>query len=115
MASASPRGMTKSALELARVSLATAEKAMAPYSHRNSPKTYTQHQLFAILVIRQFFGMDYRGMAQLLADWSDLRNALKLSNVPHYTAIQKAEARILEKGALSGFLTSVLPTPGHAA
>jgi hypothetical protein len=107
--------MTKSALALARASLATAEKAMEPYSHRNSPKTYTQHQLFAILVIRQFFGLDYRGMAQLLADWSDLRNELKLSEVPHYTAIQKAEARILKKGALNGFLTSVLPKPGHAA
>jgi hypothetical protein len=71
--------------------------------------------LFAILVVRQFFGMDYRGMVQLLADWSDLRAELKLETVPHYTALQKAEARILEKGALSGFLTSVLPTPGHAA
>ena len=115
MATASPRGMTKSALALVRASLATAEKVIPSYSHRNSPKTYTQHQLFAILVVRQFFGMDYRGMVQLLADWSDLRTELKLTTVPHYTALQKAEARILKKGALSGFLTVVLPKPGHAA
>jgi hypothetical protein len=115
MAAASPRAMTKSALALAQTALVTAEKAIPAYSHPNSPKTYTQHQLFAILVVRQFFGLDYRGTAQLLADWSDLRASLKLKAVPHFTAIQKAEARLLKKGVLSGSLTDALPRPEQAA
>jgi hypothetical protein len=115
MAAQTPRAMTKSALKLAKTALVTAEKVMPAYSHRNSPKTYTQHQLFAILVVRQFFGLDYRGTTQLLSDWSDLRAVMKLKAVPHFTAIQKAEARLFKKGALSGSLTGALPKPSHAA
>jgi hypothetical protein len=115
MAAASPRAMTKSVLALAKTALVTAEKSMPAYSHPNSPKTYTQHQLFAILVVRQFFGLDYRGTAQLLSDWSDLRAVMKLKAVPHFTAIQKAEVRLFKKRGLNGTLTGVLPKPSPAA
>jgi hypothetical protein len=103
--------MTKSALSLAKTALNIAQKAMPAYSHRNSPKTYTQHQHFSILVVRQFFGLDYRATAQLLADWSDLRECLGLTDVPHYTCIQKAEKRLLKKGASHSFSTAALKRP----
>lgn len=109
------RAMTKSALSLAKTTLAVAEKALPAYSHPNSPKTYTQHQFVAILAIRQFLGLDYRGTQQLLTDWSDLRDCLGLRDVPHYTAIQKAAARILKKGALTSSWTRALHRPRHAA
>ena len=49
-----PLPMTKSVLALTREAYATARDAMPAYSHSRSPKVYTQHQLFAILVLRQF-------------------------------------------------------------
>jgi hypothetical protein len=95
----SARAMTKSGLDLARTALAAAEGVLTPYSHPNSRKTYTQPQLFALLAVRRFFGLDYRAAAQLVKDWSDLREALGLKELPHFTTLQKAEARLLKKGA----------------
>jgi hypothetical protein len=34
--------------------LATAQRALPLYSHRCSPKKFTQHQLFACLVLKSF-------------------------------------------------------------
>jgi hypothetical protein len=36
-------------------------RALLLYSHRNSPKKFTQHQLFACLVLKSFLRTDYRG------------------------------------------------------
>jgi hypothetical protein len=36
-------------------------RALLLYSHRNSPKKFTQHQLFACLVLKNFLRTDYRG------------------------------------------------------
>jgi len=93
--------MTKSTLSLAREALATAKRALPAYSAVRSRKDFTQHQLFSILVVREFFQLDYRGVVQLLEEWSDLRKTLKLTRVPHYTTLQKAHARMLKKGLSS--------------
>jgi hypothetical protein len=94
------RRMTRSALDLARSAVEVAEKAMPAYSHRNSPKTFTQHQLFALILVKRFFDTDFRSLEQLLKDWSDLRAVLKLKSVPDHSTIHKAEERLLKKGAL---------------
>lgn len=65
------------------------------YSHRCSPKKFTQHQLFACLVLKSFLKTDYRGVVAHLADCPSLVEALKLSEVPHYTTLQKAARRLL--------------------
>lgn len=96
---ASQRGMTKSALALARTALEVAGSRLAPYSHPCSPRKFKQAQLVAMLVVRRFFDLDYRGMVQLLADWSDLREAVGIRRLPHFTTLQKADARLLKKGA----------------
>jgi hypothetical protein len=90
--------MTKSPVALGKEALAVAQEALPAYSSPFSPKTFTQHQLFAILVLRQFFRTDYRGIAQLLADLGDLRSALGLQKVPHYSTLCYAEQRLLKKG-----------------
>lgn len=89
--------MTGSGLALAKTALAIAQQAIPAYSHKNSQKTYTQHQLVALLTVRQFFDLDYRGTEQLALDWSDLRNALGLKQVPDHSTLQKAEQRLLKK------------------
>jgi hypothetical protein len=93
--------MTKSPVALAREALGVAQEALPSYSHRFSPKVFTQPQLFAILVLRQFFKTDYRGVVQLLEDFGDLRRVLGLQKVPHYSTLCYAEKRLAKKGLLT--------------
>ncbi len=96
---------SKDPVALARVALEVGEKAFTPYSCPKSPHKFTQPQLFAMLVLRQFFGVDYRGIVEWLKRWSELREALDLKRVPHYSTLCYAERRLLKKGALLGSLT----------
>jgi len=90
--------MTKSALAVARHALEAARAALPAYSSTFSKKTYTQHQLFAMLAVRQFLKTDYRGMEQHLRDWSELRKALGLrDHIPDHSTLQKAADRLLKK------------------
>src|SRR5207248_10110453 len=65
------------------------------YAHVYSPRKFTQPQLFACLVLKTFLKTDYRGLAAHLTDHSDLRAALGLTTVPHFTTPQKASRRLL--------------------
>ena len=96
-----PLAMSKSPKALAQAAVETARRVLPAYSCRQSPHTYTQPQLFAILILRTFFKTDYRGICDILADWSDLREVLQLPRVPHFTTLQKAEARLLKRGLLT--------------
>lgn len=93
--------MTKSPVALAREAVRIAQAALPSYSHRFSPKVFTQQQLFAIWVLRQFFKTDYRGVVQLLQDFGDLRRVLQLQKVPHYSTLCYAEKRLGKKGLLT--------------
>src|SRR5579862_7396127 len=86
---------SKSPQDVAREALAAGTAALAPYSHKFSPKTFTQPQLLACLVLRKFYKTDYRGIAAQLRDHSDLREILGLVKVPHFTTLQKAAVRLL--------------------
>jgi hypothetical protein len=105
---------TKSPLAVARAALDLARRALPPYSHPNSPKTYTQHQLLALLILKQFLRLDYRGIVAYTADWSDLRDTLGLRRVPHHTALEKAEKRLLKKLPSPRSSTPRLPRPPTA-
>jgi hypothetical protein len=89
------RRMSKSAVRVAREALATGRAALPDYGSRFSRRDYTQPQLFALLVLRQFLRTDYRGVAALVAEWSELRHALGLAKVPHYSTLAHAARRIL--------------------
>src|SRR5215207_1832130 len=91
---------TKSPLAVARRALRAGADALPPYAHRFSPKVYTQPQLFACLALKAFFRTDYRGVAQLLADLTDLTEALQLRSVPHFTTLHKAGKRLLRRPRL---------------
>ena len=82
--------------------------ALKLYSHRFSPKTFTQPQLFACLVLKSFYKTDYRGIAAILADNSDLRRTLGLQKVPHFTTIQKAGQRLLRNAPAQALLDQTL-------
>lgn len=80
---------------MAQEALAIGDRALPPYAHRFSPHVYTQAQLFACLVLKTFYKTDYRGITAQLQDHCDLRQALHLSTVPHFTTLQKASQRLL--------------------
>ncbi len=86
---------SKSPLAVILAALAIAKRSLPSYSHRYSPKKFTQHQLFACLVLKNFLKTDYRGVTAHLADCPSLVEALGLSVVPHYTTLQKAARRLL--------------------
>ena len=73
----------------------TAKFALPMYAHRCSPKTYTQWQLFACLVLKEFLKLDYRKLQAVLTDTPELCKAIELTKVPHFTTFQKAAQRLL--------------------
>ena len=99
---------TKDPIALVKKALEVGNLALDQYSHRNSPKKYTQPQLFAILVLQQFYKLDYRGVIALLARWSDVRKVLKLKAIPDHSTLCYAEQRILKKKELQDFLAQQL-------
>ena len=107
--------MTKSPRAVAREALRLAQEALPAYSSKFSRKDFTQHQLFALLALREFLRTDYRGLEALLRDWSDLRQALGLTKVPDHSTLQKAARRLLEKKGPPPSSTPPSPAPARAA
>jgi hypothetical protein len=99
---------SKSPRKVALVALAVAQDALPAYSHRFSPKKFTQHQLFACLVLKEFHKTDYRGIAAILADHTDLREVLGLWKVPHWTTLQKASQRLLANASAQKLLDATV-------
>ena len=93
------RSLTKSPLALAKAALTAAHQALPAYSCPKSRHDFTQHQLFTCLALKEFLKTDYRGLVQMLEEWSELRGALGLKKVPHYSTLCYAQQRLLKKGA----------------
>ncbi len=81
-----------------------AQSSLKPFSHRCSPKTFTQHQLFACLVLKNFLKTDYRGVVRHLRDCSELAASIGLAKIPHFTTLQKASRRLLAAQAVRKLL-----------
>jgi Transposase DDE domain len=88
--------MSKSPRRVAQVAYAAACQALPAHRHRFSPKKFTQPQLLACLVLKEFLRLDYRGLTEHLADHEELTRSLALKAIPHYTTLQKAAARLLK-------------------
>ena len=93
--------MTKSPRAVAREALRLAQDALPVYSAVRSRRDFTQHQLFAVLALKTFLRTDYRGVAQFLHDFAELREELGLEKVPHYSTLCYAAGRLLKKGRSS--------------
>ena len=91
------RSLTKSPLAFAEAAMAAGKERLPEYSHPFSPHKFTQPQLFAILALKEFLRTDLRGVVQMLSEWSDLRDALGLTGVPHYSTLCYAHKRLLKK------------------
>jgi hypothetical protein len=86
---------SKSPRRVLQVAYDDACEALPAHRHKFSPKKFTQHQLLACLVLKEFLRTDCRGLAAHLADHPDLCRQISLGTVPHFTTFQKAAARLL--------------------
>ena len=109
------KSMSRSPLAVAREAYAAAKQALPKYSAPCSPHKFTQWQLFAILALRHYLGLDLRTMEQHLKDWSDLRDALDLTRVPHYSTLCVAEQRFEKKGPSTPSSTPSFEAPAIVA
>jgi len=105
--------LTKSTLSFAKKALEVGREALSAYSHIKSPHKFTQPQLFAILALKAFLQTDYRGIVAILSEWSELREVLELSRIPHYSTLCYAHQRLLKKGALVDSLELSSGKPGR--
>ena len=106
--------MTKSPRRIALEACRLAREAPPAYSCPTSRHDFTQAQLFALLALKTFFKTDYRGVAQLLTDFADLREDLGLDKVPHYSTLCYAASRLLKRGRPSSS-SSAPPRPQPTA
>jgi hypothetical protein len=94
------RRSTRSPVALARKALRVASHAMPAYASKFSKRDFTQHQLLAMVVLKQFFKTDDRGLIALLHDLPELRGVLGITKVPHFTTLFHAQKRLAKKRAL---------------
>jgi Transposase DDE domain len=99
---------SKSPKAVARAALSAAQRVLPFYTHLNSPKKFTQHQLFACLVLKNFLKTDYRGVVAHLTDHAELRAVLRLDSVPHFTTLQKASRHLLAAAPVRHLLESTI-------
>jgi hypothetical protein len=99
--SKSPRKVALEAYEVAK-------RKLPAYSHRFSPKKFTQHQLFALLILKIHQRKDYRGVIALLEDMPQLLKDLQLRSIPHFTTLQKATERLLREGSAQNLLSGTV-------
>lgn len=89
--------MTDSPLAFARQAVEVARAALPAHSSQFSRKDFTLHQLVALLAVKAFLKTGYRGLVAYLRDWAELREALGLTKVPHFTTAQKVLTRLKKK------------------
>ena len=87
--------------------------ALPAYSSRFSRQDFTQHQLFALMVLGTFLKLDHRGIIAVVKDWSDVRQAIGLKKVPHWSTLYKAQQRLLKKVCSTGCWTQSSTTPSN--
>jgi hypothetical protein len=100
---------SKSPRKVIAMALAVGRATLRDYAHPNSPKVFTQPQLFACLALMAFFNTDYRGIEALLADLPGLREWIGLSSrVPDHSTLHKAAKRFFGSACSQKLLTASL-------
>jgi len=64
------------------------------YSSKYSKKTYTQHQLLVLLLLKEYLAEDYQDTIELTEIMDSVREKIQLKEVPHFTTVQKICHRI---------------------
>jgi len=65
------------------------------FSSKFSRKTYPQHQLLILLLLKEYLPEDYRDTMELTEIMDSLREKIHIDKVPHFTTIQMFCQQIL--------------------
>jgi len=101
---------TKSPKKVLKVAHAVGSEVFEPYSHEYSPRTYTQPQLFACLVLKIYLALDYRRFHGLLEDCPELVASIGMDKIPHFTTFQKASERLIRVPTVKKLLNETVTT-----
>jgi transposase len=67
------------------------------YTHKNSPKTFTQPQLAACVLLKVFLNLSYRNTEEWLLASDKVCEALELTEVPDHSTISRMYSRMRMK------------------
>ena len=93
----------QSLMTVAQDALAEARESMPKFAHPFLSKDFTEHQLYAIQLLRRVLKTDIEGVIQKLADSAELCEVLGLEAIPDYATLFQADARLARKGYLEEF------------
>lgn len=85
-------------VRVVKLALRLARRHLADYSHKKSPRKFTQPQLFACLILKAHMGCTYRRTEELLILMPAVREAIGLLEVPRFTTLAEFadRAEVLE-------------------
>jgi len=64
------------------------------YRTKYSKHAYNQHQLLSLLIFKEYLGVKYRQLYDILELIGEIKSILGLSKIPHYTTLCKFSHRI---------------------
>ncbi|MCC7483295.1 MAG: transposase [Hyphomicrobiales bacterium] len=96
-------------VQVARMAYQLAEETLPKYSHRNSPKTYSQPQLAACVLLMFYLNVSYRDMEEWLLASDQVCTVLELAQVPDHSTLSRMY-RKLNKGQLDQMQRALLDT-----
>lgn len=79
--------MANRLLTFARLAYEVAGRAVPDHRHRFAPQRYTQPQLLACALLKEYLGLDYRTARETIELSGPLREALGLRTVPDHTTL----------------------------
>jgi len=96
---------TKKSLEykLIKQAVITSKRLLPPYSSKFSKRKYKQYQLFVILLYKVWVNVSYRDVIEVISSNPVFVSLLSLSDIPHFTTIQKFCKRVSMKLITSVF------------
>ena len=81
-------------LNVGELALSIGKKHLPDYSHPKSPKTYTQPQLLACLVLKTYLKTTYRGVIEMLELSPPLVETMELKEIPDHSTLKYFANRI---------------------
>jgi hypothetical protein len=64
------------------------------YSCKYSKHVYTHHQLFVLVLLKEYLSTNYRDFVELICLMNNVKEKLGLDKIPHFTTLQKFVTRI---------------------
>jgi len=89
--------------KLVKQTIIISKRVLPPYSSKFSKRKYKQYQLFVILLYKAWINVSYRDVIEVMSSNPSFVSLLSLSDIPHFTTIQKFCKRVSMKLITSVF------------